>query len=110
MLSATRYINGKTYRYGYTTGSCAAAAARAAATMLVSGQELSEVQLSTPAGVMLPLSLCDVERGEDAVSCAVIKDSGDDPDVTNGIRVYARASFNTENRLIIEGGTGERQD
>lgn len=106
MLSATRYINGKTYRYGYTTGSCAAAAARAAATMLVSGQELTEVQLSTPAGVMLTLSICDVERGEDAVSCAVIKDSGDDPDVTNGIKVYARASFNTENRLMIEGGTG----
>lgn len=84
------YKNHKKLRYGYTTGSCAAAAAKAAATMLLSGREISYVELMTPKGVALHLEVLDIRREIDSVSCAIQKDGGDDPDVTNGILVYAK--------------------
>jgi cobalt-precorrin-5B (C1)-methyltransferase len=74
--------------------------------MLLSGQVLEQIEIATPAGVNLTLTLVDVEIGVDYVSCAVIKDSGDDPDVTNGIKVYAKARKIAENKLIVEGGIG----
>lgn len=83
-------------RTGYTTGSCAAAAAKAAAHMLVSGEIIKEVSLVTPAGVQLYLEVEDIVKEDDHVSCAIRKDSGDDPDVTNGILVYAGVSFVSE--------------
>lgn len=86
--------NNKRLRYGYTTGSCAAGAARGAVRMLLSGETLSEVELDTPKGITLTLQLHDITRGETYVSCAVQKDAGDDPDTTNGILVYVkRRSF-----------------
>lgn len=80
-----KYIikNNKRLRYGYTTGSCAAGAARGAVRMLLSGESFSEVTLNTPKGITLTLALHDITRGEDYVSCAVQKDAGDDPDTTN---------------------------
>ena len=74
---------------GYTTGSCAAAAAKAAAEMLLSGEEIRQVRLLTPKGIELYLELEEIMRRKSEVSCAVRKYSGDDPDVTNGILVYA---------------------
>ena len=88
-------------RTGYTTGSCAAAAAKAAAHMLVSGEMIKEVSLVTPAGVQLYLEVEDIVKEDNYVSCAVRKDSGDDPDVTNGILVYAGVSFASENKKQI---------
>mgnify|MGYP000476593012 CR=1 FL=1 len=69
--------NNKRLRYGYTTGSCAAGAARGAVRMLLSGETLSEVELDTPKGITLTLQLHDITRGETYVSCAVQKDAGD---------------------------------
>ena len=83
--------NNKRLRYGYTTGSCAAGAARGAVRMLLSGETLSEVELDTPKGITLTLQLHDITRGETYVSCAVQKDAGDDPDTTNGILVYVKS-------------------
>ena len=83
--------NNKRLRNGYTTGSCAAGAARGAVRMLLSGETLSEVELDTPKGITLTLQLHDITRGETYVSCAVQKDAGDDPDTTNGILVYVKA-------------------
>ena len=83
--------NNKRLRYGYTTGSCAAGAARGAVRMLLSGETFSEVELDTPKGITLTLQLHDITRGETYVSCAVQKDAGDDPDTTNGILVYVKA-------------------
>ena len=80
-------------RTGYTTGSCAAAAAKAATHMLVSGEVVGEVSLVTPAGIRLYLEVEDIVKENNYVSCAIRKDSGDDPDVTNGILVYAGVSF-----------------
>ena len=112
-----KYIikNNKRLRYGYTTGSCAAGAARGAVRMLLSGESFSEVTLITPKGITLTLALHDITRGENYVSCAVQKDAGDDPDTTNGILVYVKAekffSGNTENsgthpQIILDGGIG----
>ena len=69
-------------RYGFTTGSCAAAAAKAAAYMLLTGKLKDEITIQTPKGILYTTEVKDVVRREREVSCAVIKDGGDDPDVT----------------------------
>ena len=103
-----RYIvkDDKKLRYGYTTGSCAAGAAKAAASMLVSGEMVHHVKLMTPKGYELLLEIEDIKREDGAVSCAVRKDSGDDPDVTNGTLVYARVSRTDKPGVVIDGGQG----
>lgn len=97
-------------RTGYTTGSCAAAAAKAATHMLVSGEVVGEVSLVTPAGIRLYMEVEDVVKENNYVSCAIRKDSGDDPDVTNGILVYARVTFAQDDvvksKVILEAGEG----
>lgn len=97
-------------RTGYTTGSCAAAAAKAATHMLVSGEVVGEVSLVTPAGIRLYLEVEDIVKENNYVSCAIRKDSGDDPDVTNGILVYARVTFAQDDavksKVILEAGEG----
>lgn len=103
--------NQKKLRFGYTTGSCAAAAVKGAAEILLGGKKISEVELMTPKGILLNLELLDIRQEENAVSCAVRKDAGDDPDTTDGILVYARVEKMTElpddtNRILIDGGTG----
>ena len=83
---------GKLMRRGYTTGSCAAAASKAAAVMLLSGEETDQVKLDTPKGIMLTLDVLDILRGPGFARCAIRKDSGDDPDDTNGTLIYATVS------------------
>ena len=102
------YKNHKKLRYGYTTGSCAAAASKAAAAMLLSGKEIYYVELHTPKGIDLRLEVLDISREDNAVSCAIQKDGGDDPDVTNGILIYAKVSREPadEAQIIIDGGIG----
>lgn len=106
------YKNHQKLRYGYTTGSCAAAAAKAAAYMLLSGQEISQVNLMTPKQILLQLEIMHPFYREDRAGCAIRKDGGDDPDVTNGILICAEVSraedcpeSGTE-RILIDGGTG----
>lgn len=96
----------KKLRYGYTTGSCAAAAAKAATIMLLSGKEVHTVNLLTPKGIELKLEIHDITMEADFVSCAVKKDSGDDPDVTDGILVYVKVAKNTNGTIDIDGGIG----
>ena len=98
--------DGRRLRRGFTTGTCAAAASKAAAVMLLTGRELHSVCLVTPAGIGLDLPLENVERGDGFASCAVRKDSGDDPDVTNGLLVYARVEKTAAPGIILEGGAG----
>lgn len=108
-------------RMGYTTGSCATAAAAAAAQMLLGAAEVSVVKLMTPKGIDLSLDIEDVviasnrqERNDSdqknmhrkRVRCGVRKDAGDDPDITDGILVYAAAEFIHEPGVQIEGGIG----
>jgi len=100
------YKNHQKLRFGYTTGSCAAAAAKAAAFMFLSGRELLYVDLMTPKQIALHLEVQDICRTSDFVSCAIQKDSGDDPDVTNGILIYAKVERGIDPGIQIEGGTG----
>lgn len=99
------YRDGERLRCGYTTGSCAAAAAKAGAKMLLSGEMVSEVMLRTPSGADLTLEILDVKRTADCVSCAVRKDGGDDPDVTNGLLVYSEVRKIPSGTHIL-GGSG----
>ena len=103
-----RYIekDGKQLRLGYTTGSCAAAAAKAAAWMLLTGKRKEKISLDTPKGIRLELDVKDIVMGGNTVSCAIEKDSGDDPDVTNGILIYATVSRTDVPGVTIDGGTG----
>lgn len=96
----------KELRTGYTTGSCAAAAAKAAVGMLLSGEEIRHVSLMTPKGIRLYLDVEEITREKDSVRCAVRKDSGDDPDVTNGILVFAEVRKTQEKGISLDGGEG----
>lgn len=96
----------KKLRSGYTTGSCAAAAAKAATSMLLEGAIVNQVSLLTPKGVTLHLTIEDISMEKDSIRCAVRKDSGDDPDVTNGILVYAVVRRVQGNQITLDGGIG----
>lgn len=97
---------GKKLRCGYTTGSCAAAAAKAAAIMLLTGEKLSSVDIDTPAGIKLELPVCKPHIEEKYASCCIVKDAGDDPDVTDRLEIYARVSRREDGAIIIDGGEG----
>lgn len=99
-------VNGKKYRKGYTTGSCAAAASKAAVSMLVSGEICSAVEIDTPAGIRLTLPVTDAAISNDAVKCSVVKDGGDDPDVTTGLKIFAEARFCDEAGVRVKAGDG----
>ena len=101
-----QFSQGKNLRCGYTTGSCATAAAKAAATMLLIGERVESVRIDTPKGIVLSLEPLEVEQTADYVSCAIRKDSGDDPDDTNGILVFAKVEKVSEPGVHIEGGVG----
>ena len=98
--------DGKRLRMGYTTGSCAAAAAKAAAWMLLSGRRKETIRLMTPKGVELTLAVRDIRLSPDCVSCAIQKDSGDDPDTTRDTLIYAEVRKTEDAGIIIDGGQG----
>ena len=93
-------------RSGFTTGSCAAAAAKAAAFMLLSGGLKETITIITPKGSSFDAEILDVRRGDGSVSCAVRKDGGDDPDITTGALIYAEVCLADEPGISIEGGEG----
>ena len=97
---------GRRLRLGYTTGSCGAAAAKAAAYMLLTGRRMERVTLMTPKGIWLELPVQEIRMGPEAVSCAIEKDSGDDPDITKGTLIFAEVSRSEEPGIVIDGGAG----
>ncbi len=105
MLEQYIYRGKQKLRMGYTTGSCAAAAAKAAVKMLLSGRPVTEVSLPTPKGIGLRLDIQERQIGDDFACCAVQKDGGDDPDATNGVLIYARAE-RISGGIRICGGEG----
>ncbi len=98
--------DGKRLRFGFTTGTCAAAAAKAAAILLLSGTAPKTVPIHTPKGIDLNLPVLEPVRGDGFASCAIRKDSGDDPDVTDGVMVYACVAFSDVPGILIDGGEG----
>ena len=96
-----------TMRAGFTTGSCAAAAAKGAAILLAAGIVPQEVEIGLPGGeerICLPL-LYARKEGE-GTGAAVRKDAGDDPDITDGVVVVASLSWQEGETILIAGGEG----
>ena len=98
--------DGKKLQFGYTTGTCAAAAAKAATLLLLTDRVPDRVPIMTPKGIALHLEVLNPMRSENAASCAVKKYSGDDPDVTNGILVFAEVRTRPAPGIHIDGGLG----
>jgi cobalt-precorrin-5B (C1)-methyltransferase len=96
----------KQLRCGYTTGTCAAAAAKAAAIMLLTGKQCQSVYLTLPAGEKAVLEVKDIFVTAESVRCGIVKDAGDDPDITNGMIIYATVSACEEEGIHIDGGEG----
>ena len=96
----------KKMRFGYTTGSCAAAACKGATEILLGGKLQETVTLMTPKGILLTLELKDIQIETDKVICAIRKDAGDDPDTTNGILVYATVEKTKDQGITLDGGIG----
>lgn len=99
-------------RYGFTTGSCAAAAAKAAAYMLLTGRRKHEITITTPKGILYHAKIEEIRCTEYSVRCAVRKDGGDDPDITTGTLIFAEVSVQEKvkeqgkPRIFITGGEG----
>lgn len=100
----------KELRKGFTTGSCGAAAAKAALYMLLTGSVKDEIEIITPGGAVFRTEVKDIFREGNRVRCAVVKDGGDDPDVTTGLHVRAEVSAEERDdgklEIQIEGGPG----
>ncbi len=105
MLERYVYKGNRKLRCGYTTGSCAAAAAKAATVMLLSGKPIERISIGTPKGILLELEVKEIRQEIDCITCGIQKDSGDDADVTNGILVFATVR-KTKADILIDGGTG----
>ncbi len=94
-------------RTGFTTGACAAAAAKAAALTLFTGMPQSEVEITLPIKKVVKFKIESCEINGSSVLCSVIKDAGDDPDVTHGAEICSTVSWiDTPSEIKIEGGQG----
>lgn len=102
------YFKGKKLRYGYTTGSSATAATKAALMYLLddSKHDIPEVTIKLPSGDSLTINVNSLEKKENSVLASVIKDGGDDPDVTHGLEIYSKVSLRNDSKINIFGGTG----
>jgi cobalt-precorrin-5B (C1)-methyltransferase len=93
-------------RHGYTTGACAAAATKGALLALVCRQSFAEVSLRLPAGQVVPFALHSCTFTEAEGRASVIKDAGDDPDVTHGAEVCSRVTWEGEPGVVFRRGAG----
>jgi cobalt-precorrin-5B (C1)-methyltransferase len=93
-------------RTGFTTGACAAAAAKAATRVLVHGQSLADIETTLPNRdrVTFVLKRCDVDGAR--ATCSIIKDAGDDPDCTHGAELVATVELRAEAGVELRGGDG----
>ena len=116
MLHAIPSPSSTPLRSGYTTGSCSAAAAKGAAQMLASQQQVDEVTIVLPGGICATFVLQGQTFTEEYAACFVIKDAGDDPDITNGAEIHARVertpfdsaqiAADSQGEIILIGGIG----
>lgn len=104
-LTQKKLVGQKLLRCGYTTGACAAAAAKAAVLLLLLGEEAASAAIRLPRGEQLVLEIAAHSRDTGSASCAVRKDGGDDPDITDGALVWATVR-RAERGIEIDGGQG----
>ena len=100
------YVGGKKLKRGFTTGSCAAAASKAAAVMLLSREPVDYVDIMTPRGIPLHIMIEKQEIDDGFATCAVRKDGGDDADDTNGAYIVSKVSRTDVPGISIDGGIG----
>lgn len=107
-------------KFGFTTGSCAAAASKAAAFMLLTGKTKNKISIETPKGITFDADIVEIKKEEDSVTCAVVKDGGDDPDITTGALIFSTVCVMDDLKgdegnnqkeksgynVIIDGGSG----
>lgn len=105
-FDAPVWHHGKALRKGYTTGSCATAAAKVAALMVMRQHLIHQVSIVTPSGVTLCLNVESPHvEGQQAVA-AIRKDGGDDVDATHGMLIFARVTLNDSGEISLQGGEG----
>ena len=106
-MAEKRLVNQKLLRCGYTTGTCAAAASKAAVAMLFKQESIDSVAITTPNQTDLIIDVLNPQFNDNVASCSIEKDSGDDPDITNGILVSSKVTLLPDSsEIIIEGGKG----
>lgn len=107
-------------KFGFTTGSCAAAASKAAAFMLLTGKTKNKIAIETPKGITFDADIVEIKKEEESVTCAVVKDGGDDPDITTGALIFSTVCIRDDSNgdsactqkeklvhnVIIDGGSG----
>ncbi len=96
----------KQLKSGFTTGTCAAIAARAAVRMIFEQKTVEAESVLTPKGREIMTPVLNAEFGGNYALCAVKKDAGDDPDITNGILIYTRVTLRTDGKIVVDGGEG----
>lgn len=96
----------KKLREGFTTGTCAAIASKAAVKMALGSEDILFESIVTPRGDTVKTDIYDIKKIDNFVSCAVKKNSGDDPDITDGIMIYAKVELNNSGIINILGGKG----
>ena len=103
-----RYVQSgmKLLRRGYTTGTCAALAAQAAARALLLDEDPSDASLTTPAGIRVRVPVEGLSWDSKSACCGVRKDGGDDDDATDGLLICVRVAFRPEGGMAVEGGDG----
>lgn len=101
-------LSKKELRTGYTTGTCAAAATKAATYALLKREKLANITVTLPKGQSAHIKIAWIsENDQIAVTAAVIKDAGDDPDVTDGAEICSTVSILEDSMdIIVKGGTG----
>ncbi|MCS2892935.1 cobalt-precorrin-5B (C(1))-methyltransferase CbiD [Parabacteroides faecis] len=82
--------------HGYTTGACATAAAKAALIALLNKEKQIQSSITLSSGELITLPVAETEWEGDSAICSVIKDAGDDPDVTNGSKIVAKVTLSKE--------------
>jgi len=95
----------KKLRPGFTTGASAAAAAQAAAVKLFTGETIQRARVTNPQGREIIVPIKNIRSYGDGVFATVIKDGGDDPDITNGLEITAAVS-KSETGITVVGGPG----
>ncbi|MCR3921062.1 MAG: cobalt-precorrin-5B (C(1))-methyltransferase CbiD [Firmicutes bacterium] len=106
MLPTYQQVDGTMLRAGFTTGTTAAAAAKAATYLLHHRQNMTEIELDIPAGFHLTLPLVLVEQKDGFVRVGIRKDAGDDPDVTHQALIIAEARPGQAEKITLLGGEG----
>ncbi|HDG1671688.1 TPA: cobalt-precorrin-5B (C(1))-methyltransferase [Kluyvera cryocrescens] len=105
-FDAPVWHNGKALRKGYTTGSCATAAAKVAALMVMRQHLIHQVSIVTPSGVTLNLNVESPHvEGQQGIA-AIRKDGGDDIDATHGMLIFARVTLTDSGEITLRGGEG----